>query len=225
MINEKLKELYTSKVDGVKQLANSLDDIDGPLLLKCWEDEYAKSKFKILFVGKECNGWVGYASDNVEECMKRYDNFKLSKNGNRTVFWQYVYWVNSLLNPEQREGNNFLWTNISKFCTLDGAGLEWAVHTETVKHFNCLIDEVKITNPDIVLFFSGPYYDDKMKVQFEGEISFKKVFDDIPQRELARVEHSVLPRHSYRVYHPSSLQRQMKSNYIQRLVEHIKNEN
>lgn len=225
MINEKLKELYESKMDGLNQLSTLLDDIDGPLFMKCWEDEYLKTKFKILFVGKECNGWFGDVSDDVVGGMNKYDNFNLSKNGNRTVFWQYVYWINSLFNPEQREGNNFLWTNISKFCTLNGEGLDWSVHTETVKHFNCLADEIKIANPDIVLFFSGHSYDDKIRIQFDGDIQFKKVFDEISERELAKVEHPELPKHTYRVYHPKYLQIKNKYHYLEKLMEHIKNEN
>lgn len=224
MINEKLKLLYGTKIQGIKQLSSFEDEIDGPLLMKCWEDEYLKSEFKILFIGKECNRWVGL-SDNVEKCINFYDQFKLSKNGNRTVFWRYVYWVNSLLNPEQSEGNNFLWTNVSKFCTIKGKGLEWNVHNKSVENFNCLVDEIKITNPDIIIFFSGPYYDDKIKIQFDGDITFNRVFDEIPVKELAKLEHPDLPKNSFRIYHPSALQWQKKSKYIDRLVELIKNDN
>jgi hypothetical protein len=87
-----------------------------------------------------------------------------------------------------------------------------------------LTDEIKIVQPDVILFFSGPNYDDKIKIQFNETPQFVKVFDDIPIRELARVAHDDLPYNSYRAYHPAALQRQNKLNQVERLIEKIKKE-
>lgn len=225
MINNKLYDLYTNHIKGITQLAHTYNDIDGPLLMKCWEKDYLKSNFKILFVGKECNGWIGDVSADLGKLLHAYEEFKLSKNGNRTVFWQYVYWMNSLLNPDQKEDTNFLWTNISKFCNINGKGLNWSTHIDTVNKFNCLKDEIEIVKPNVVIFFSGPYYDGKMNCQFNDQLNFTQVFEDIPIRQLAKVNHICLPHHTYRVYHPSYLQRSGLYNHIERLVDQIKNPN
>jgi hypothetical protein len=223
MINEKLKSLYDSHKSGLAKLVSQIEDLDGPLLMKCWEEEYLRSKHKILFLGQESNGWLGYATDDVDACMNRYEGFQLSKNGTRTVFWQYVYWVNALLNPQQKEGNNFLWSNVSKFSTLNGKQLDWGLYKDIVTDFNCLSAEIQIVEPDVFLSFSGPTYDEKLKLQFEDNLAFEQVFEDIPSRQLARLIHPSLPKHSYRTYHPIALQRQGKSGHIERLVDFINN--
>ena len=221
MINEKLREMYSQKIEGLKSSPDFADEVDGPILMHCWEDEYEKSQIKILFIGKECNGWIGYMSDKIDKPIEDYKKFKLSKNGNRTVFWQYIYRINAALNPDQKDGNNFLWTNVSKFCTHKGHGLDWDIHLSTVDKFNCLKDEIVITKPDIVIFLSGPDYDGKINIQFNNEVEFKP-FKEQHIRETAILEHPVLPKHSYRIYHPNYLQRSKKSFLLEELIEHLK---
>lgn len=63
-----------------------------------------------------------------------------------------------------------------------------------------LAAEVEILEPNIVVFFSGPYYDEHIKSSFSG-CRFESV-DGFTQREMSRVHHELLPSHAYRVYHP-----------------------
>ncbi len=72
MINNKLHRMYKEKIDGLKNSPDFSEKVDGPILMHCWEEDYQNSKVKILFVGQECNGWIGYMDDNVEESLKGY---------------------------------------------------------------------------------------------------------------------------------------------------------
>ncbi len=203
MINFKLIELYEKYLPNLEAIFEDTEDIDGPLLMSCFEEDYLASKYKILFVGKEPNGWIGYYSSDMPTLLKRYEDFGLcTQNGSAyTNFWQYVYNFNLEINPNSQGKKNFLWTNTSK-CSFNGKALVWDDHKKFVELFNVLEKEIEITNPDIVVFFTGPSYDDKIKIQFSGEVLFEQVEYDIPINELAKVIHSSLPFHSYRVYHP-----------------------
>ena len=221
MINQKLRETYSKKIIGLKNSPDFAEEVDGPILMHCWEEEYLKSNYKILYVGQESNGWIGYMDDNITASIDAYKQFAMSKNGNRSIFWQHIYKINSALNPNQAEGNNFLWTNVSKFTSLDGTALDWNTHLTTVNKFNCLKEEIDITKPDVVMFLSGPNYDDKIKLQFNGEVKFK-TFLNRTIREIAQLEHPDLPEHSYRTYHPNYLQRSKKSFLMDELIVHLK---
>jgi hypothetical protein len=221
-INQQLEELYREKLKNIEPLFDFDHEIDGPIIMNAWEDEYMSSHIKILFVGQECDTWMGWTVDKFEELRNKYIDFKLSKNGNRTVFWQYVYYVNSILNPSNKEGNNFLWTNVSKFCMWDGKSLDWTTHQATVKHFNCLKDEIRILEPEVVLFFSGPFYDDRIKIQFDSQIIFEQLDNNIALRELAVLRNDNLPIHTYRTYHPRPMQSHFKTRHLEIILNKIK---
>ncbi|WP_439516799.1 hypothetical protein [Sediminibacterium sp.] len=223
-INQKLEALYSEKLKKIGPLFDFDNEIDGPLIMNAWEEDYLNSQIKLLFIGQECDEWIGETIDKFEDLKNRYVDFKLSKNGTRTTFWQYVYYVNSILNPSNKDGNNFLWTNVSKFCMWNGKPLDWTTHKATVKHFNCLKEEIKIVNPDVVLFFSGPNYDDKIKIQFETEVIFEQLSDEIPLRELAVLFNENLPKHTYRTYHPKAMQMRHKKGHLEIILNTIKAE-
>ncbi|WP_207492507.1 hypothetical protein [Aridibaculum aurantiacum] len=223
-INQQLETLYRDKLHNIEPLFEFDHEIDGPLIMNAWEDEYINSQVRILFIGQECDGWIGWTVDKFEELNNKYIDFGLSKKGDRTVFWQYVYYVNSILNPNNAEGNNFLWTNVSKFCMWDGKPLDWTTHQTTVKHFDCLKEEIRILKPDVVLFFSGPFYDDKIKLQFDTDISFEQVDNEIPLRELAILKNENLPKHTYRTYHPKPMQMLYKTGHLEIILNKIKSE-
>jgi hypothetical protein len=84
-----------------------------------------------------------------------------------------------------------------------------------------LKDEIAIAKPDVVIFLSGPNYDGKINVQFNNEVEFKP-FKEQHIRETVILEHPVLPKHSYRIYHPNYLQRSKKSFLLEELIEHLK---
>lgn len=79
-------------------------------------------------------------------------------------------------------------------------------------------DEIKIINPDIVLFLTGYNYDNYIKKQLH-DVEFAAV-SGYNEKEFARLKHSVLPYNSFRIYHPGYLQRAgLRDEYLKKLKE------
>lgn len=82
----------------------------------------------------------------------------------------------------------------------------------------CLTNEIRILRPTAVVFFTGPYYDEVLKDEFQGaELA---AVNDRPVRQFARVIHNSLPRNSFRTYHPSYLHRG-KWSWIEELAVRV----
>jgi hypothetical protein len=228
MINQELENLYQNKKSQLKGHFEGEDDVEGPLLMYCWEDDYLKSDYKILFIGKEPNGHIGWYSDEIDILLDWYKDFRLCKKEGSgfTNIWKGMYYVNNKLNQFSNNSPNFLWTNVSKCCK-DGKNINWEQHKKFVEKFDVLVEEIKIVNPDVVVFFTGPSYDDKIKIQFKEDVQFKKVMNDVPSREFAQLINPNLPFHTYRLYHPDySLWRDTsKKIHIDVMIEKIKKAN
>ena len=70
------------------------------------------------------------------------------------------------------------------------------------------LEEIKIIKPDIVLFLTGPNYDDRILAQLQEANIFKvgdlKQIGGFSIKELAAIEHKELPQVSMRrLYHPN----------------------
>ena len=222
-INERLNNLYNLNLTGIIDISNHFNDnLDGPHLMYCLgEKQYIDADKKIVFIGQEPNTWIFRAWDEIEESLKRYKEFGLAKEAKYvTPFWRALKLVNKTLNPNLGQ-ECFFWTNVSKYSTYEGKKVKESEFEFINQKLNILQEEIKILNPDVVIFFSGPNYDNWINPQFDGEIKFEQVNEDIPKKELARLIHKDLPKHTYRTYHPSSLQRQKKWNYIQLIVNYI----
>lgn len=240
--NAKLDKLYKSYLTEITEIYKNKKHLDGPHLMVCSDIPYNVSAKKILFVGQENTGWVfrdfkpegisGLTSDVLYDyCLRCYSmtiKNAITKNNNRkrsSAFWRAVFKVNKELgnssNPNP-EFPDFVYTQVSKCCNLEDLvnktppPLSWNDHVEICQKLPLLKNEVVITNPDIVIFFSGPNYDGKLQVQFNNELKFEKLFEDIPSRQIARVIHPGLPFNSIRTYHPRYLQN--KSGYLNRII-------
>jgi len=199
-INANLKELYNSKYDGIEKMRAFAreKDIYGPQLMSCHDDLYdsEKTKYKILFIGKEAGIYPDREiKTNINEILKCYVDFNMGKPLNKkpskrhTPFWKAVFSLNGALNPELSNEPCFLWSNVTKYSD-DEKPIPDSIYAEYEKaikeNLNILSDEINIAKPDVIVFLSGPDgYDEKIKIQFDGEIQFDQVQDDIPVREFA----------------------------------------
>lgn len=211
-INSNLYELYSSKLSALTEMYSILDAENlptgyaGPLFMHCQEEEYLSAKKKILIVGQETNGWYdGYLTNKTEldKCLTLYENFALGKNYS-SFFWSYAHELVAEINGFCDQ--NFLWTNINKFGRDDAPGKPDArVLEEENSKLNIFAEEIKIVQPDICIFFTGPNYDGDIKAKLP-DVSFEKC-SELDARALARVVSSVLPATSFRTYHPGFLNR------------------
>ncbi len=219
-MNEQLKQLYLAKINDINKIERDLDYYDGPLLLNVHND-YLNSEYKIMFICQEPNGWNGYVSFDVDNGMSKYRKFDLFETGKYTTIWKYMYEFKNLLMPESVGEKNFLWNNLSKFCTWDGKTLSKEDFYEFTKNFNVLHSEVEITKPNIIIFFTGYNWDEKLKEQFNSEIQLNQLRDDLSTNELAQLKSNIFPKHTYRVAHPRSLQLCKKWHYMEIILEEI----
>ncbi|OHD57520.1 MAG: hypothetical protein A2014_04730 [Spirochaetes bacterium GWF1_49_6] len=223
-INENLKNLYQSKLNDLKTLVNNIGnedtaDYEGPLLMYCWEDKYLSSKKKILFIGQETNGWNGFlrptSAKIIDDIIDIYKGFELGARYN-SVFWQYVNYINKKINDSAL---NFMWTNVLKFGRSGIGRPDEQVQEEELLNFNILKDEIEILNPDVVLFFSGPNYDQDIINRIDG-VEFNTC-SNRDTRVFTRLKHKVLPSKTFRTYHPNYLRKSGNEDILDEIINLI----
>ena len=121
-INSELLELYSSKLQDLSRLYNSLDeqglqDYTNPLLLFCHEG-YINSQKRIIFIGQETNKWLHeelksnkvLSVETINNLQYLYKDFLLSQSC-KTVFWQFIYSINKKICHERI---GYMWSNVLK---------------------------------------------------------------------------------------------------------------
>jgi hypothetical protein len=215
-VKDELRKLYTETfqkcdVSGLpKDLAPK--DLPTKALLVDPSKKYLGAKLRIAYYGQETNGWGGvYAgSDDLDLCLKSYHNFVNIADGEDFnnypgQFWNAVRsFQRSFLDLEQNSG--FYWNNIIKAGRAEGEGRP----TESVMNWQRdwianNAAELSILSPQIVIFFTGPNYDDMIKQSF-ADVQYKK-FDGFVTRELSLLQAPNLPYLTFRTYHPGYLYR------------------
>lgn len=206
MINKKLTDLYNSKLPRLQAMYSDLDsksikNYAGPLLIHCFESEYAASKYKLMIIGQETNDWFAEkinGTEKLNDSLRTYEIFRLGEGYESKPFWRTANYINEKLNGGKKL--NFIWNNVNKF-GLSGIGRPDAVVLDNEnKYFNLLSDELRILKPDACVFLSGPDYDTDIKNKLP-DIKFLP-FSSEPERAVARLKSRSLPEHSYRTYHP-----------------------
>jgi len=232
MINEELKTYYLTKLDDLKTIKSNLVDqkYAGPLLLYCYEENYLDTdNIKIMFVGKETNGWNNQdisLESTIDHCIGLAKDTMSREYNKSRPFWNFIKKINETINPGKKL--NFIWNNINKFGKykdkeITGSGRGRAskkVLEQENEYFNVFITELEITKPDVVIFLTGPSYDKDIKKKLPN-VRFEKC-SDLKPRKFARVVHEKLPKKSFRVYHPQYLRLSRKEGkYIELLKEKI----
>ena len=211
--NQDLYKLYSQKWEGLRIAVESLP-IDSrpthPLLIRLPdENAYHTADVKMMIVGKETNDWEGpFGKHSMDSLLDFYAAF-LPANGKskRSPFWQYIKkWAEQIRTYTPNETVSIVWNNIHKLGRAGEIGTPCKSTQEIAKqHFNILEEEVKILKPDIVIFFTGPDYDNAISAQLPGieleEITAGK------RKQIAHCVHPSLPYLSYRTYHPGGLNR------------------
>ena len=224
-VNQKLLKLFESKWGIVEKVCNAINDEElwTVLHLACVPPNYEKMKYKILIVGQENDGWG--IEDNARLSMFATLDFLDSKDYNdRRPFFSFPYKfcksINNLGDIQDSKKTYFTWVNLREFSFNEAPKTSLSKEAQNIidNEFNILEEEIKIINPDIVLFLTGPRYDYHMEIekQLKG-VEFKTV-ENYDIRQFARVEHKSLPKNSFRIYHPFYLRiNGLESEYLERL--------
>lgn len=221
-INQKLLKLFESKWEAVNKFYDALQEEEewAVLHLACIPPNYEKTKYKILIVGQENNGY-GYETEPKKSMLFTLD-FQNGRYYDNAPFFSFPYSfcasINDCDNEKYSKKSYLAWVNLKEFSfeTSSKKPLNEKAQNIIDNEYNILEEEIKIINPDIVLFLTGPNYDYYIKAQLKG-VEFKTV-ENYGIRQFARVEHEALPKNSFRIYHPVYLRRRsLENNYLEKL--------
>ncbi|TXJ31488.1 hypothetical protein EPJ69_07585 [Brachyspira aalborgi] len=221
-VNQKLLKLFESKWEAVNKVYDALQEEEewAVLHLACVPPNYEKMKYKILIVGQENNGY-GYETEPKKSMLFTLD-FQNGRYYDNAPFFSFPYSfcasINDCDNEKYSKKSYLAWVNLKEFSfeTSSKKPLNEKAQNIIDNEYNILEEEIKIINPDIVLFLTGPYYDYYIEKQLKG-VEFKTI-ENYGIRQFARVEHKSLPKNSFRIYHPVYLRRRgLENNYLEKL--------
>ena len=148
--------------------------------------------------------------------------FQSNKFYDNAPFFSFPYSfcesINDCDNEKYSKKSYLAWVNLREFSfeTSSRKPLNEKAQNIIDNEFDILEEEIKIVNPDIVLFLTGPNYDNYIVNQLKG-VEFKTV-ENYHIRQFARVEHKSLPKNSFRIYHPVYLRRSgLENEYLEKL--------
>lgn len=192
--NRRLREYYEGALPGIQGSLISFNDVSSPLFLSVTE-EYEQSKIKVLIVGQQTNGW-DVLTNSTDEILECYTDFQMGVNYRNSPFWRAACQLNDEINPVGPE-RAFLWSNLVKV-DQDGERPSNIVE-ELIGKSDLLQEEMRILQPQVVIFLTGPYYDERLEATFPG------IENTQMSRWTRKLYSKHLPDKSYRTYHPSWL--------------------
>ena len=205
--NAALHALYCEWLGVIQPTLHNLKrkhpDLSDPFALYVYPD-FFDSFSKLMLFGKQTNGWgpdkafaTGFWPSDLLETYRR---FKFALAGyNLSPFWDFSHKLHNALNPGVGKFG-FIWNNILK---IDNGGEKppGVVAQLSWDPFPVIQKELDVLKPDIVVFATGPTYDDFIT----------QVFPDcniVPMKanqRIARIESPNLPQLSFRIDHPKYL--------------------
>lgn len=217
---------YLNTVFSDEEVVNKMKSsvLSSPLLIdmNVKKGMIADKKFKLLLVGQQTKGWVSKIKnsdldidqldfkDYINGLKEKYYNFnfgnRLDGKTYRGYFWQFQQNILKKLNQNLSDNFGLLWTNIIRFDEKGGKIKDKRL-LEKIGYNNneILLNEISILKPDVVIFTTGYTYDNLLKMTF-SEIEFKPSSNDkLNKNKLSILESNLLPKLSFRTYHPRPL--------------------
>jgi len=208
---DEMTKIYRDALPSIERLGSQYHGVSGPLLMSV-PDSYSKTSVRLMIVGQQTYGWPSITGW-LNELLRTYEDFDLGREYTPSPFWQASHEVFRAANPNGPE-RAFLWTNLVR---VDQHGERpCAEIEEAVSDLGLLNRELSLLEPHAVVFFTGPYYDDRLRRTFPG----------VQYRELAsyveRLEHQDLPYKAFRTYHPRFLWQAKKRSAIDVIKKEIR---
>ena len=204
-----LNAQYAKYWDDITEIQKNNIGLSAPLLIKV-PISYFSQRLKLMVIGQQTKGW---GTGNIEDLLRCYEEFNFGEYYYSSPFWNVTRKIENIL---QIQNYSIVWTNLNR-CDFNDGRPPHEIENELHTRFPVLASEIEILRPDIVIFFSGPYFDEHIKRPFKG-VKFHAV-NGFNEREMVRVEHDFLPYNAYRTYHPKYLR---ISGVERRFVGYIK---
>ncbi len=219
---KKLNELYSGYLDVLQdnhKMAEYIQDESksSPLFINVNVPygKYLESDIKILYVGKENNGWSsrgrlkrdylieGDYNDKsyVDALIGLYDSFDIGKKYRKPFFTFLFDLINSYRGKSIHIG--VLWTNLLRMdCTRKNKYIKNDMFNADKNEI--LRKEIEVLKPDIIIFVTGPSYDNFLKRTFD-DLTFNESDNKaLSKRRFALLKSKYLPEISIRTYHPGA---------------------
>jgi hypothetical protein len=205
--NAALRDIYLRAWPELAKQLGRDSTLSSPYL--AWvHPDYDVAEIRLVVVGKETNGWgetpdiaSREPADAVTCLMRDYRDFRLgSEYPGKASYWTPVHELYRALNPSGPP-LGFVALNTSK---MDAASaMPGEAIRDAIVSTNLLPDEIRVLEPHVVVFHSGPDYDPWIRLWFP-DVSFEG------DEWLVRLQSAALPPASFRTYHPRYLNYQSK---------------
>lgn len=212
MINTKLFKLYRQYWGNITRFKKAHPKLSGPLLMKI-KDCYSKQKIKLFIVGQETRGWA--SKESVEKQGKVYEEFDfgIDYQYKGSPFWKAVRTLEKDFGISE---GCIAWSNLNRM-DFDGVCPEKDIEKKMITEFSLLWQEIEICKPDIVIFFTGPYYDYLIEDNFR-KYKPSKVNKHFNERQLMQLKLPGIHARAYRTYHPNYLSRKKLTKKILKII-------
>lgn len=190
-----LNDVYEKHWGVISELRTRTPGLSSPILIKI-PVSYSEQKLKLMIIGQQTQGW---GDGDIEELLACYEHFNFGENYYASPFWNVTRKIENAL---EIDNYAIAWSNLNR-CDVNDERPPYDTEIALREFSTLLSEEVRILSPDIVIFFSGPYFDGHIENIFYGSC-FESV-KGFTKREVSRIEHESLPLHTYRTYHPKYL--------------------
>ncbi len=201
-INQELCSFYTAVIREFLERNQVPNEYVGPFLVAC-PPGYVHLQYKWMYVGQETCGWdTVRAIEDVSAIMEMHADFNLAEHysGAGGPFWSFGHALDLRLNPKSPR-RSFIWSNLARIGKVNDEGRVPNLYLSFWSDRRLLAKEIELAAPDLVLFVTGPRYDDLLRLEFPSV--------ELPDLSLAtpvqQISHPDLPRCSFRSYHPKYL--------------------
>ena len=215
-INAELRSLYDLHWPALLTSIPRSQGYSAPLLLHVKPD-YAEADVRLMVVGQQTNTWWGAdgwdklrgeqdEQNRIGYLLERYSEFDLGARY-PGPFWSAARSLARSLGSDNKRCA-LIWSNLNRVdraqSKKDPDARASKEIEDALRHMPLLEGEIAILKPNVVVFFTGPNYDDRLVATFPG-VKYGPVNGQ--ERWLSVLEHRALPRASFRTYHPGYLQR------------------
>lgn len=211
MTNQHLLELYKRHETAIFEIKSQCKvkdkkGMNGPYLIEP-NNAYWNANTKVAFVGQETNGWKTkecYTESSISEQMTKYKNFNLGetykyKGG---PFWSVIRKIEDALTGSTLSSAAL---NLNRYDQgKKSPSLENQAILSSLDFL--LLEELKLIAPNVIIFFTGPRYDARVKSLLKIQSPMIEM-NGFSRRQLCQLETPALTSMIFRTYHPNYLRR------------------
>lgn len=214
-MEKKLLKLYKKNAKEIKKLGEKFNDlmIVGPILISP-PQKYIQQKKKLLIIGSDSSGWSEILPD-IQSGIEQYKAHKLGRGKKNSPFWELTRKMEKAFGVPKYAS---IWVNMNKFDISNALSYTLFIPEMTECDY-LLLEEIKILEPDMVIFLTNYINDFRIcnafeGVQFNEELGFKI-------NDLAKLDHVCLPEETYRTYHPNYLKNKELESDLLEMVKKV----